>query len=359
MGSLGAIVLFVSVLVHELAHSVVCIRYGIRVRQIILFVFGGISDIQEEAQDFHKEFKIAVAGPVTSFVLAAIFALLWKITVVGLYGTTTSTMILSQHNSVSSVGFIAIGVLLYAAVVNALLGAFNLVPAFPLDGGRILRAALVSWKKDYDQSTRIAVKVGIAISYVFIAFGFLTLFTSGSFISGIWLILIGWFLQTGAQSYMYQYEISSILSKVRLQDIMNTRIVSVSSGTSVNQLLRNYFNIYMKSAFPIVNKQNHLQGMVTLKDVQNVPDYDQENTKVEDIMIPAAELIIMQPTRRADEALRKMTRTRLGRVCICDEEGRLVGLVSKTDIMNAAGERQHYIKETSKKYSNSDTEDKA
>ena len=96
-------------------------------------------------------------------------------------------------------------------LVNALLGAFNLVPAFPLDGGRILRAALVSWKKDYDQSTRIAVKVGIAISYVFIAFGFLTLFTSGSFIGGIWLILIGWFLQTGAQSYMYQYEISSII----------------------------------------------------------------------------------------------------------------------------------------------------
>ena len=118
MGSLGAIVLFVSVLLHELAHSVVCIRYGIRVSQIILFVFGGISDIQEEAQDFHKEFKIAIAGPVTSFVLAAIFALLWKITVfgLGLHHTATPTMILSQHNSVSNVGFVIAGVLFYAAI---------------------------------------------------------------------------------------------------------------------------------------------------------------------------------------------------------------------------------------------------
>lgn len=254
MGTLGAILMFISVLIHELAHSILCIRYGIGVRQILLFIFGGISDIQEETHDFHKEFKIAVAGPIASFILAAIFGLLWKMTtnVITIATTTNTATTISQHAGgdtivVSSLGLVASGILLYSALVNALLGVFNLVPAFPLDGGRILRSALLRWKKDYDESTKIAVRIGIVISYIFIAFGFLTMFTRGSFIGGIWLIIIGWFLQAGAQSYQHQREISSILSilsNLRLQDIMNTRIISVKLGTSINELLRNYFDIY-------------------------------------------------------------------------------------------------------------------
>jgi Zn-dependent protease len=127
------------------------------------------------------------------------------------------------------------GVLFYSAIVNILLGAFNLIPAFLLNGGRILRAGLVKWKKDYDQATEVAVKIGVWISYEFMGFGFLSTL-SGSFTGGPWLVLIGWFLNNGAQSYLYQKEISSVLSAVRLEDIMNARVISVREGTKVDEL---------------------------------------------------------------------------------------------------------------------------
>src|ERR687892_604993 len=155
IGIFGAGTSFISILLHELAHSVVALRYGLKVRQIVLFIFGGVSDIEEgeSSKDFHKEFKIAVVGPLTSFVIAGILAL--------------PLLILNQVNVEDIIVTITIaeGVLYYGTLVNLLIGGFNLIPAFPLDGGRILRSALLRWKKDYDQSTKIAAKVGIAISY--------------------------------------------------------------------------------------------------------------------------------------------------------------------------------------------------
>mgnify|MGYP003362259227 CR=1 FL=1 len=137
MGIAGAILLFASVLLHELSHSIIALKFGIKVRQIILFIFGGVSDIEEETRNPRKEFEIAFAGPATSFILSAIFAALWLI--------------------MSSAAFqgaqVFEGIMLYGAIINALLGAFNLLPAFPLDGGRILRAALVGrMKRDFDRA---------------------------------------------------------------------------------------------------------------------------------------------------------------------------------------------------------------
>jgi len=337
MGAAGALILFISVLLHELAHSLVAIRYGLKVRQIILFIFGGVSEIEEEKEetieDFRKEFKIAVVGPITSFIIASIFASIWWFfSQIGM-GLEEGATVIQQ---------ITVGVLFYGALVNTLLGAFNLIPAFPLDGGRILRSALLRWKKDYDQATKIAVKVGIWISYGFMGFGFLSIL-GGAFLGGIWLILIGWFLNSGAQSYLYQREITSVLSGVRLRDIMNTRVISVTEGTKVDELLRNYFNIYMKSAFPVLNSQGELLGMVNLKEVMDVPENKRHDGKVEEIMTPRSNLIILTPDRKADEALMQMTRRHMGKVFVCSGgERKLLGLVSKTDIMNVATERQEY-----------------
>lgn len=231
IGILGAITSFTSILLHELAHSIVASRYGLKVRQIVLFIFGGVSDIEEgdSSKDFHKEFKIAIVGPVTSFVIAALLGLSWWVLVSVAHGTTSSptTTIVTVAN-INNNAIIVIGeaILQYGAIINTILGGFNLVPAFPLDGGRILRSALLRWKKDYDQSTKIAVRIGTAISYVFMAVGF-TLMLTGSFIGGIWLLFIGWFLNRGAQSYREQHQISTALSGVYLKDIMNTRFVSV------------------------------------------------------------------------------------------------------------------------------------
>lgn len=343
MGAAGAVILFASVLLHELAHSLLARRYGLKVHQITLFIFGGVSYIEEEAnerkEDFRKEFKIAVIGPITSFIIGAIFALFWW-----LFSQTN----IGSETSVGVIHLMTIGVLFYGALINILLGAFNLIPAFPLDGGRILRSAFTRWKKDYNQATKIAVKVGIWVSYGFMGFGFLMIL-GGAFIGGIWLILIGWFLNSGAQSYLNQHEITSILSGVRLRDIMNTRVTSVQEGTNVDQILRNYFNVYMKSAFPVLNYRGDLLGMVSLKKAMDVPENIRPKVKVEEIMIPSNDLIIMVPDRKADEALMQMTQKHSGKVFVCsDGKRQLLGLISKTDIMNVASERQEYVNATSR-----------
>ena len=328
MGGIGAIVLFVSVLVHELAHSLVALRYGIKVRQIMLFIFGGVSDIAQEARDFKQEVKLAAAGPITSFILAGVFAAGWYI--VGLTTLALTNPILE-------------GILYYGAVANAILGAFNLIPAFPLDGGRILRALLYMWKKNYDDATRVAARVGIGISYGFMALGFLALVFARDFIGSLWLLLIGWFINMGAASYLTQHTLTSILSNVRLGQFMNTNMISVRQDDTIGNLYQNYFTRYMKQEFPVTDREGYLVGMVELKKVMQVPEARRSILRVYDIMNPRSGLLIMDPDRTADDAFMQMSRSHQGKVFICNKEGRLVGLVSKTDILNIAGERQQFV----------------
>lgn len=337
MGAAGAIILFISVFLHELMHSIVALRYGMKVRQIILFIFGGVSEIPEETKDFKKEFKIALAGPAASFVIAGALAISWWL---------VSQISPSGQQSLATKQVIE-GILLYGAIINTMLGGFNLIPAFPLDGGRILRAGLVAWRKDYDSATRIAARVGIAISYGFMAMGFLIMI-SGSFVSGIWILLIGWFLNSGAQSYLSQHELTSILAGVRLRDIMNTRVIAVKSDVKIDELLNGYFAIYMKSSFPVIDYSGRMLGMVTLKKAHKTPEDRRQQLTAEEIMIPLTDLVIMLPNKSAEEALMKMTRLHVGKVFVCDPEGVLLGLVSKTDIMNMASERQEFQEELRK-----------
>jgi Zn-dependent protease len=347
MGIICAIILFVSVLLHELAHSIIALRYGIKVRQIILFIFGGMSDIEEEtaqgfqvSKDFRKEFKIAVVGPVTSFIIAGVLGMLLvlvsQISSGGVSDLTSSSMALN----------VTMGVLWYGMVINIVLGGFNLIPAFPMDGGRILRAVLVRWKRDFDQATRISVKAGVVMSYGFMGMGFLIMFT-GSFVGGIWLLLIGWFLNSGAQSYLSEHELMGILSTIPLSTIMNTRVITVGEYLPIDSLLKDYFNLYSKDSFPVVTSEpdaNNLSGMVTFKDVSNVPHSERTRTQTNEVMIPKGDLIIMSKNRSAKEALIQISRKRMGKVFVCNDEGKLIGVVSKTDIMNAASEKSEYNK---------------
>lgn len=198
MGIAGAIILCVSVLLHELAHAIVALRYGLNVSEILLYIFGGVSVIKDQdvmaSKDFRKEFKIAAAGPITSFVIAAIFAIsFWVIT----------NVILGSPNNTDGASTIlaAAGVFQYGALVNLVIGGINLIPAFPSDGGRILRSVLLRSKNDYDKSTKLTTRIGIVISYGLMGLGFLVMI-SGSLISGIWLLLIGWFLNSAARSFL-------------------------------------------------------------------------------------------------------------------------------------------------------------
>ena len=399
MGILGGIILFISVLLHELSHSMVAKRYGFRVLQIILFVFGGVSDIQDEPrEDYKKEFTLAIVGPISSFALAGLFAVVWYVLIqVGVTTTATSQADIlfampqlqreqartSPTTTVSEeevVGSIAQGIMRYGVIVNILLGGFNLLPAFPLDGGRVLRAGLMRWKGNYHDATKTAVKVGIGISYGLMTFGFLTIFT-GSFTGGIWLILIGWFLQSGAQSYLQQHEITTALSGVRLYQIMNTQFIAVTPEMSIKEVLEVYFNIHRKSELPVVEKEdgtgnNYLLGSITAKDAMNVSEKNRENIKVDEIMIEKNNLVIMSSDRTADEALNTIMEGNKSRIYVCENPSvrksstrrtekmqqqqlmtthrtvktdRLVGLISKTDILNVAKERLEYTENMKKR----------
>jgi Zn-dependent protease/uncharacterized membrane protein YidH (DUF202 family) len=364
IGILGAITSFTSILLHELAHSIVASRYGLKVRQIILFIFGGVSDIEEgdSSKDFRKEFKIAIVGPMTSFVIAAVLGLSWWVLISVAQGPAESspTTIANINNNNATIVIVE-AILQYGAIINTMLGGFNLVPAFPLDGGRILRSVLLRWKRDYDQSTKIAVRIGTAISYAFMAIGFIIML-SGSFIGGIWLLFIGWFLNSGAQSYLEQHQLSTTLSGVRLEDIMNTRFVSVKPDITVNEILTNYFNVYRKSEFPVVLGRGaeedatgiELLGAVTAEQALKVPEYSRDKIKVEEIMVPKDDLVVMRYDRPADDALRRMFRENKSRVFVCEEEAKqqrgqkLVGIISKTDILNVAKEREDFDKAVEK-----------
>jgi Zn-dependent protease len=358
VGAIIAAMLFISVLLHELAHSIVALRYGIKIRQIILFIFGGVSDISEEPKDYRKEATMALAGPAMSFMLAGIFTI-FGLLVSQSTPTGSSVLILKQ---------VTLDILYYAALINTILGIFNLIPAFPSDGGRILRATLVKLKKDYDKATKDAVKVGIIISYGFMVLGFLMM-AAGSFLSGIWMLLIGWFLNSGAQSYLSQHELSSVLSHVRLREIMNTNIISVKQDITVNELLDSYFNVYRKTEFPVVDENGNLIGAVTTKQAMNVQKSSRDTIKVEEIMIPKEELIVMKADASADEALKRIFRENKSRIFVYEdidmiplrglEDGievkekqrqkqKLIGLISKTDILNVARERQEFQKAVDK-----------
>jgi len=337
MGIIGAIILFVSILLHELSHSLLSIRYGIHVNQIILFIFGGISDIKDETKEFKKEFKIAVVGPITSYALSGIFWILFIL---------VSFLNDNQQNIGNSLSSVE-GILLYSSMVNFIIGSFNLIPAFPLDGGRMLRAGLTKWKNDFDLATGIASKIGIAISFGIIGLGFIAIL-KGSFLSGFWLIIIGWFINSGAQTYLDQNELSTRIKGIKLREIMNINFIAVNPDLKISDLIRDYFNVYWKSAFPVINGDKRLVGMITTDAISKKNRIENKDKKVSEMMIPVSELIVMSPDKEVNDALKQLFRKRMSRVFIEDKQSQLVGLVSKSDILHLAQERKEFLQSSKK-----------
>ena len=337
MGIIGSIMLFVSILLHELSHSILSIRYGIQVNQILLFIFGGISDIKDETKDFKKEFKIAIVGPLTSYALSGLF---W------LFFILVSYISDLQSNIENYLSFIE-GILLYSSMVNVIIGSFNLIPAFPLDGGRILRAGLTKWKKDFDLATSIASKIGIGVSFGIIGLGFVAM-VKGSFLSGFWLIIIGWFINSGAQRYLDQNELSIRIKGIKLKEIMNRNFIAVKPDLKLSVLIKEYFNVYYKSAFPVINNDNELVGMVTTDNVSNKDEREIGKKKVVDVMIPVSDLILMSQDKEVNDALKELFRKGMSRIFIVDKQSQLIGLVSKSDILNLAQERKEFLQNSKK-----------
>ncbi len=339
MGIIGSIMLFVSILLHELSHSLLSIRYGIQVNQIILFIFGGISDIKDETKDFKKEFKIAIVGPLTSYALSGLFWLFFiLVSYIGDF----------QYNIENYLSFVE-GIFLYSSMVNLIIGSFNLIPAFPLDGGRILRAGLTKWKKDFDLATSIASKIGIGISFGIIGLGFVAM-VRGSFLSGFWLIIIGWFINTGAQRYLDQNELSIRIKGIKLKEIMNINFIAVKPDLKLSELIKEYFNVYYKSAFPVINNDSQFVGMATTENISNKDEREIGDKKVVDVMIPVSDLIVMSQEKEVNDALKELFRKGMSRIFIVDKQSQLIGLVSKSDILNLEQERQEFLQSSKKKW---------
>jgi Zn-dependent protease len=315
IGVASALLLFMSVLIHELAHSYIARKNGLPIARITLFFFGGVSEIREEPKNPRLEVKMAAAGPLTSFVIAAIFAVLWYLNLMarGWLGLTAT--------------------LQYAAMINALLGAFNLVPAFPLDGGRVLRGAIWSKSGNLLKATTLASRIGEAFAYAMMLGGLLAIFL-GDLLNGIWFLFLGWFLRSGSEASKNQTVISEALSGLRVGDVMTHELLTVTPDLTVQQLVSEYFLVHTHGGYPVV-RNGTLLGIVTLQCVRALPRDRWNNTTVGDIMVSCERTVTIQPEASAADAMAKMARERVGRLLVTDIAGQLAGIVTNGDLMRA------------------------
>ncbi len=310
MGIVSALLLFGSVLVHELAHALVARRYGVRTRSITLFMFGGVAQIAAEPPTADAELAIAAAGPAMSYLLAGLF---W---------------VLDRPVSGTALG----AIIAYLAFINATLATFNLIPGFPLDGGRVLRAILWRRSGDLERATRTAAQSGRIVAFVFIGLGFLQIFR-GAFVGGLWLVLIGWFLESAAQAGYEQVLLRRALGRVRVGEIMTRDLHTIDPNLTVEEAISEFFIPYKHGGFPVVYGER-LVGVVTLQDVRAVPREARAERRVRDVMTPAANLKTVRPTTTAYEAFMRLGQEQIGRLLVVDEGGSLVGIVTRSDLLH-------------------------
>jgi Zn-dependent protease/predicted transcriptional regulator len=314
MGLVAALLLFASVLLHELGHSYVAKTHGVPIKRITLFLFGGVSQLTKESPDPVTEIKIAIAGPAVSYVLMMIFFALYYL--------------VSQSGSPEGVA----PVLRYLAFVNGILGTFNLIPGFPLDGGRLLRATIWKVSGDLRRATYIASKVGGIVGIVFIVLGFLLVFR-GAFIGGLWLVLIGFFLRQAAGASYLQVVIDSTLKGVTVGDIMKPDVVTVSEDLSIQSLVDDYFFKYHFDCFP-VSDEGRLKGLITVNELKDLPKAKWRETRVGDVMQPDNQRIRAHVDEEASQVLKRVIRDRSGKLPVVSGD-RIVGIITRRDILEA------------------------
>jgi Zn-dependent protease/CBS domain-containing protein len=314
---ISTLLLFVCVLAHEFAHALIARTSGLTVKYITLFIFGGVANMEEDMKRPSVEFRVAVAGPIASFLLA-IFAFLLALP---LRGTDTPTE----------------AVLDYLAVANFLLGAFNLIPGFPLDGGRLLRSLIWKVTGNFRKSTRIASYTGQAIGYLFILLGIVEFFT-GNFFNGLWVVFIGWFLLSAAQTANTQVELQSALQGVSVGQVMNPQPVMVPANISLQKLVEEYFLPLGLRSAPVV-QGDYLAGLITLTDIARVARERWSYTPVGHVMRLLEQVSTATPEQPLQEVLQMMSTRDINQVPVV-EDGRLVGLLSRESIIRYLQVRQ-------------------
>ena len=309
----AALLFLASLLAHELAHSLVARRNGIEVESIVLWLLGGVAQLRGEAKTPGADFRIAIVGPLTSLVLAIVFGL--------------------AAAGVASLGGagLPLGVLMYLAATNALLAVFNLIPAAPLDGGRVLRAALWQFRGDRHAAAVNAARAGRILGFVMIALGVLQVVT-GRGLGGVWLALIGWFVVSAATAEEQQAKLGGRLAGVKVGQVMAVRPTVLDGNLTVADFIAQVALTHQYSTYPLVDPYGRLTGLVTLNRVRAVPPELRATTRLQEIACPPSEV----PTARSEESLvellERMNGCADGRAVVVDDAGRVVGVVSASDV---------------------------
>jgi Zn-dependent protease len=315
-GFLSTFILFISVLIHELAHSLVARARGLPVSSITLFILGGVSNLAAEPEKPGLEFIMAIAGPATSLVLAGIF---W-----GIWYLMGSQMAFAK------------AIFGYMALANALLAGFNLLPGFPLDGGRVLRSILWKTTGDLLKATNIATMVGRFFAWLFIAlgvflvFGF-NVFGLGGFLNGLWLVFVGWFLNSAADSSRQEATLREHLTGVLVGRVMEKDVSSVRPDTNIADLVQTAFIQKNKRTIPVTDSDN-LVGVVTISDIKGLPQEKWPVTPVSQIM-HREPIHTVKPEDDLNAAMKLMAQYDLNQIPVLSQ-GKLVGVLTRADVIN-------------------------
>ena len=313
MGGLTAVMFFVSVLLHELGHSLVAKRYKVQVPRITLFIFGGVSQIAGEPPSAGAEFWIAVAGPVVSFALAALFALLEPLV------TPISPLLATAK---------------YLALINGMLAVFNLIPGFPLDGGRVFRAIVWGVSHNFRRATLIAADTGRLIGFLFIAFG-VWLALRGNFFNGLWIAFIGWFLESAAVAQVQQQVMQGLLAGHKVSEAMGRDYAPISAGTTLERVVHDHVLTSGRRSFVVIS-DSEVVGLLTLPAIRKVPRAQWPTTTALQAVIPAEQMQWIRPDAELWTAMEKMGRNGVGQLPVMTDKT-ILGMLSRDDLIHYLG----------------------
>jgi Zn-dependent protease/CBS domain-containing protein len=309
MGAVTAVLFFVSIVIHELAHSWVALRYKVPVHRITLFVFGGVSQIAGEPPSATAEFLIAVVGPLTSLALAAVFFL-------------AEPMLVNITP--------ALAVAKYLALINGILALFNLIPGFPLDGGRVFRAIVWGATQNFRRATLIAASTGRFFGFLFIVVG-VSQALRGNFVNGLWIAFIGWFLESAAVAQVQQQMVQGLLVGHKVSEVMGNGCTHVSGDTSLQELVDQEVLTHGRRCF-LVDEGDRVVGLLTLDNIKEIPRPSWTTTTATQAMVAVEKLSRIDSNAELWTAMEKMGRDGINQVPVM-LGNKLVGVLSTGDIV--------------------------
>jgi Zn-dependent protease/CBS domain-containing protein len=314
-GLITSILFFCSVLVHELMHSIVSQRQGIPVQSITLFIFGGVSQITREPERPVDEFRMAIVGPLSSLVLGGIF--------LGIY--------FQLRNTDTFAAQFVTGIAQWLGIINLFLGGFNLIPGFPLDGGRVLRS-LIWWRgRNLKNATRIASNAGRVVGFLFIFGGIYLIFT-GNWFNGIWFALIGWFLESAAVGSYQQLLMQELLKGHVASEIMSSDCAAVPPDMTIDHLVNGNILTSGRRCFPVVSG-SEIVGLMTLHNIREVPREQWTTETVQQAMTPFDKLKWVRPDEELGSVLRILTQDDINQVPVV-QDNKIIGMVTRENLLN-------------------------